>query len=77
MCLKIVRHWAAVNSLGLRAIWQRLQFIAHSSTPERGSALTDVVASVLVLESGVGVCALIEEATVIISAKLIAVLAKS
>ena len=71
----IVPHCAAVNSPGLRAIWQRLQFIVHSSAPDRGSAFTEVTSVVvffLVSELDAGVCAVAAKAMVTTAAQVVA-----
>lgn len=68
----IVCHWAAVNSPGLRTIWQRLQLRVHSSAPDRGSAFTEVVVSTLVWELGAGVCAIAGKVSVTTAAQMVA-----
>lgn len=71
----IVPHWAAVNSPGLRAVWQRLQFIAQSWAPDSGSAFTEVTSVfvfTLVSELDAGVCAVAAKAMVTTAAQVVA-----
>jgi len=51
-------------------MWQRLQFIVHSSAPESGSAFTDTVVSVFVFVAGVGDCAVAGRAMIPMAAAL-------
>jgi hypothetical protein len=72
ICIRIVCHWPAVNSPGLRTIWQRPQLSVHNSAPDRGSVFTWVIFSTLVFSGGgAGVWASDGKAKITIAAPMV------